>query len=273
MSWSCGVSSSMISRSYWPSTRVRHPAEHHAHLGAGDLLRDGRERAAGHALAELVDQGAEQALERGDVGPDPSGAVGDAGPGRAAERAQPGGLGHELFGLRGELGEVGVERVVVVGLGERLAPATPVPPPARRAPSRPPRSSQVVRVHSGGLGVSPSDTAASRPCAGTSADTDDEQDGGITSSTAIQKCHTTARTGLMGRSYGPVAPRPIGALRPGRMGSTRGSPGSTTKPRSWASIAAEECRARRPDSVVWITIRSSASKSKTSRHGLQSSRW
>ena len=73
------------------------------------------------ALVEPVGERPQQPLERRDVGPDPPGAVGDPGPGGAGERAQAGGLGDQLLGLGGELGEVGRERGVVVRLGERLA--------------------------------------------------------------------------------------------------------------------------------------------------------
>ena len=49
-----------------------HPAEQHAHLGAGDAAGDRGERARGHALLEPVGDGPQQALERGDVGADPA---------------------------------------------------------------------------------------------------------------------------------------------------------------------------------------------------------
>ena len=60
--------------------------------------------------------------------------VGDPGPGRAGPRAQPGGVGHQLLGLRGQLVEVGAERVVVVRVGERVAAAGPDGDPLGEVP-------------------------------------------------------------------------------------------------------------------------------------------
>ena len=85
-------------------------------------MRAAAHRVRGDALVELVDDRAQEALERGDVGADPAGAVGDPGPGRAGQATQPGGVGDQLLGLRGELGEVGLQRGVVVRVGEGLVP-------------------------------------------------------------------------------------------------------------------------------------------------------
>ena len=168
---------------------------------------------------------------------DPPGPVGDPGPRRAGERTQPGGLADQRLGLRGELGEVGLERVVVVHSANGSRPATRTATFSARAQSTA-YSSQASGFIAGGLGFSPSGTAASRPCAGTSTPMPmTSRMVGITSSTAIQKCHTTARTGLMVTIIraGRAAPH-SGALRPGRIGPGRAaSPGSTPKSRSWAS--------------------------------------
>ena len=48
--------------------------------------------------------------------------VGDARPGRAAQRAQAGLGRDQLFGLGGQLLEIRLQRGVVVGVGERFTP-------------------------------------------------------------------------------------------------------------------------------------------------------
>ena len=87
-----GSSSSSTSRSYWPSTRPAiHPSRTPTSSPATRLATAPVDRAG--AGVELVGERPEQPLERADVGVDPAGAVGDPGPGRTGQRAQPGGLG------------------------------------------------------------------------------------------------------------------------------------------------------------------------------------
>ena len=94
---------------------------------------------------------AQQPLERGDVGAHPAGAVGDPGPGGTGQRAQAGLGRHELLGLGGELVEVGLERGVVVRLGERLASGDADGDPLGQLPVDGLGHRRITRVGSGRL--------------------------------------------------------------------------------------------------------------------------
>ena len=88
----------------------RHPAEQRPDLGAADHPCDLVHRAGFvDVLVHAVGQRAQQALEGRHVGPDPRPPVDDAGACRGG-RPQADGLGHELFGLLGGLGEVAADR-------------------------------------------------------------------------------------------------------------------------------------------------------------------
>ena len=113
----------------------RQPAQHQSHLGAGGRppgAGQGAGQPLGHLVGgrhagrvQLLEVGADQPLEAGHVGVDPPGAVGDPGPGRARGRAEPGGRGHQLLGLGGQLLEVGLEEVGPVGGGQVAAAPDP----------------------------------------------------------------------------------------------------------------------------------------------------
>jgi hypothetical protein len=98
----------------------RHPAEDHAHLGGSDAAGHRGEGVRGEVLLEAVRDGSQQALERRDVGADPSLAIGDARPSEPRRAAQAGGLGDLLLGTSSQFLEVGGQRGVVVRLGERF---------------------------------------------------------------------------------------------------------------------------------------------------------
>ena len=72
----------------------------------------------------------------------PARSVTRARAGPASDR-RPVVVGDELLGLGGELGEVGLERVVVVRLGRRARGRRPGRPPVRRGPSRRHRRSRL----------------------------------------------------------------------------------------------------------------------------------
>jgi hypothetical protein len=112
-----------------------HPSEEGAHLGAGHRTTHGGDSPRPEPLPEPLGEGAQEAAERRQVGPDPPGPVGDPDPRRPGEGTKPRLLGHQLLGLGGEGGEVGLERVVVVGLGQGLAPCDPNGDPLRHIPS------------------------------------------------------------------------------------------------------------------------------------------
>ena len=90
--------------------------EEHPGLGARDPTADGRDPAAGHALADPRGERREQAAHRRDVGRRPTtAAVDDLGPCRA-RRPQAGVVGDELLGLGGDGVEVVAQRA---GRGRR----------------------------------------------------------------------------------------------------------------------------------------------------------
>ncbi len=193
-----------------------HPAQHHAHLGPGDLLGHRRQGVGVEALAELVDQRAQQALERGHVGPHPPRSVGDPGPGRAGQRHQPGLVGHQALGQRGQLGEVGLERFGVVRLAERLAPGHAHRHPLRRGPID-------GAGHGQSLGYRGATTLRMycTPVAMMAMVI------GNTRTTAIQKCQTwAARTMVLilgGAASPPAVGAPPGAQEPARPSSADSS--------------------------------------------------
>ena len=164
-----------------------------------------------------VDQGAEQTLERRDVGGDPS----RTAVSRARARSAPANTDRwsdppRAFGLLGELGEIRVERVVV-----ELSAVPPKlePPPSPRGPSHG-SSSQEVRVHrrwprvQSFRGISTLRRYINRRTAMTRKDGRDQRYGN-------QKCPTRRAGGDHGHDQGPVR-APLGALRPGRMAGLRG---------------------------------------------------
>ena len=133
--------SSTTSRSYWPSTRVDIQPSSMPDLGAGEAAGDPRGQALAHALAELVGERTQQPLEAVDVGVHPAGAVGDAGPGRAGEAPQPGGLRRRAPRPR-RWPRRSPPGASPPGRRRRTARARrPGPRPARPAPSRPDRRS------------------------------------------------------------------------------------------------------------------------------------
>jgi hypothetical protein len=98
-----------------------HPPEHHPELGPCEAGGDRRQRAGADLLAEALEDRAQETLERREVGPNPPRAVGHPRPGGAGERSQAGLDDDQLLGLGGQHVEVGLQRVVVVRLGEGLA--------------------------------------------------------------------------------------------------------------------------------------------------------
>ncbi len=69
----------------------RHPAEQHAQLGPGARrVASGASEPVPTRSSSRSSSGRSSRWNEDDVGPDPSGAVGDPGPGRAGERAQAG---------------------------------------------------------------------------------------------------------------------------------------------------------------------------------------
>ena len=95
---------------------------------------DGASRAAG---VEPVEVRAQQALERGHVGPDPAGPVGHPGPGRARGRPQAG-LGHQFLGPGGQLLELLLQGSPVVAGRRAGAAADPFADPLGHGPGHGP---------------------------------------------------------------------------------------------------------------------------------------
>ena len=165
----------------------RHPAEQHADSAPADARRrPARAAAAPCCSSSLSVSGPQQALERGDVGLDPAGAVGDPGPGRAGQRRAARWLADQLLGLRGQLGEVGRERVVVVRRRRRArVPATRIGHLLGERPSRrrPPWSTRSCGVRGSWTTLMRYPTIV----ATTAQDRRPRPEG-----TAIQKCQTWA---------------------------------------------------------------------------------
>ena len=83
--------------------------------------RQRTELAATDLGLHLVESGRKQPPKRRHVGVDPHRPVGHLGSGGAGQRTKPGLGGDELFGLRGQLGEIGAQaRIVDRGVGEGL---------------------------------------------------------------------------------------------------------------------------------------------------------
>ena len=97
-----------------------HPAQHHSQLGPREPAGHRREQPVG-PRAELGGQRSQQPLERGQVGIDPAGAVGDSTPSRARERPQARAALDQILGLLGELREVALQAVSVPGRRVGLA--------------------------------------------------------------------------------------------------------------------------------------------------------
>ena len=114
---------------------ARHPAEHHADLGAGEPAGDRRER-----RCDVIRSSSRSVIGRSSRWNDAM--LASTQPARSVTRARAGParlrrpvvVGDQLLGDRGELGEVGRERGVVVRLGERLVAGGPDGHPLGQGP-------------------------------------------------------------------------------------------------------------------------------------------
>jgi hypothetical protein len=136
-----------------PEHSGRHPSEQRADLDAGDLRRERRRATLGQPLLEPIGDRTKQSLERGDVRLHPSGAIGDPRSRRTRIRPEPGALRDKVFGLRGELGEVRLQRRVVIRVGEGIV--------ASCEAFRQPPVDQVA--HSGATSAVASESEGTRP--------------------------------------------------------------------------------------------------------------